>query len=258
MQFVLGKSRCCGVRISQASASHVPPYGRLATVSESARPDERLLTTTPLLQQLGWWGAMGMETIRDPSDGQDKLMEINPRFPRQLWNRIEMGINEPLMCIRIARGESVEPVREYPLGVLFVSPVEDVQLFAIAARRSPGAHVADSYCRPSVRGRVDRAAPRSAPSGDLSLAPIAASEGGLGSVLPLLLPGSRDVAALVASVFVVGGRGSEAGRPLMRAGMTRREALSGLGVVGAAGLLGGVVVHSRNSASKSASAVVRA
>ena len=26
-------------------------------------------------QQLGWWGAMGIETIRDPRDGQDKLME---------------------------------------------------------------------------------------------------------------------------------------------------------------------------------------
>jgi hypothetical protein len=104
---------------------------RLATVSESASPDERMLHLAALLRKLGWWGAMGVETIRDPRDGVDKLMEVNPRFPAQLWNRTELGINEPLLCVRIARGEHVEPVTAYPLGVLFVSPVEDVQLFAL-------------------------------------------------------------------------------------------------------------------------------
>jgi hypothetical protein len=73
---------------------------------------------------------MGIETIRDPRDGLDKLMEINPRFPRQLWNRTELGINEPLMCLKIARGEGVTPV-ECPPGVLFVSPVEDVMLLGL-------------------------------------------------------------------------------------------------------------------------------
>lgn len=104
---------------------------RLATVSESARPDDRIVKTAALLKQIGWWGAMGIETIRDPRDGLDKLMEVNPRFPRQVWNRTELGINEPAMCVRIARGERVEPVAGYPPGVLFVSPVEDVQLFAL-------------------------------------------------------------------------------------------------------------------------------
>ena len=131
IQFVLDKSGAVAFAFHKNRLRTFRRTARLATVSESARPDERLLTTTPLLRQLGWWGAMGIETIRDPRDGQDKLMEINPRFPRQLWNRVEMGVNEPLMCIRIARGESVEPVREYPLGVLFVSPVEDVQLFGL-------------------------------------------------------------------------------------------------------------------------------
>ena len=101
---------------------------RFGTVSESAAPDARVLQSSGLLGHLGWWGAMGIETIHDARDGRNKLMEINPRFPRQLWNRVELGINEPLMCIRIARGEKVEPVAPYPTGVLFVSPVEDVQL----------------------------------------------------------------------------------------------------------------------------------
>jgi hypothetical protein len=101
---------------------------RFGTVSESAAPDARVLQSSGLLSHLGWWGAMGIETIHDARDGHNKLMEINPRFPRQLWNRVELGINEPLMCIRIARGEKVEPAAPYPTGVLFVSPVEDAQL----------------------------------------------------------------------------------------------------------------------------------
>jgi hypothetical protein len=100
-------------------------------VSESASPDERLRHVAALVARVGWWGAMGVETIRDPRDGRDKLMEINPRFPRQLWNRTELGINEPLLCLRIARGEPVAPVAPCPTGVLFVSPVEDVQLLAV-------------------------------------------------------------------------------------------------------------------------------
>jgi biotin carboxylase len=101
---------------------------RFGTVSESAAPDARLLQSSKLLGHLGWWGALGIETIHDSRDGLNKLMEINPRFPRQLWNRVELGINEPLMCLRIARGEPVEPAATYPTGVLFVSPVEDAQL----------------------------------------------------------------------------------------------------------------------------------
>jgi glutathione synthase/RimK-type ligase-like ATP-grasp enzyme len=104
---------------------------RFGTVSESVRPDARVRSSAALVGRSGWWGAMGIETIRDPRDGEDKLMEINPRFPRQLWNRTQLGINEPLMCIRIARGERVDPVDPCPPGILFVSPVEDAGLLAL-------------------------------------------------------------------------------------------------------------------------------
>ena len=35
------------------------------------------------------------------------------------------------MCVRIARGEPVEPITEYPVGVVFVSPLEDAQLLGL-------------------------------------------------------------------------------------------------------------------------------
>lgn len=131
VQFVVGRDGAVLFVFHKKRQRTLRRTARFGTVSESASPDARLRTTAALVARVGWWGAMGVETIQDPRDGLDKLMEINPRFPRQLWNRTEMGINEPLMCVQVARGEDVAPVPAYPLGVLFVSPVEDAGLMAL-------------------------------------------------------------------------------------------------------------------------------
>jgi len=102
------------------------------TVEESVLPDPHVLNCiAKLVKKLGWWGSLSVGTIRDPRDGLCKLMEINPRFPRQLWNRTELGINEPWLCIKVARRETVESVKDYPMGVLFVSPIDDFQLLGL-------------------------------------------------------------------------------------------------------------------------------
>lgn len=105
---------------------------RFGTVAEGARLDSQLINNAErLLRRLGWWGAVSVGTIRDARDGQYKLMEINPRHSRNMWRRIAFGFNEPLSCIKIAKRESFECVNEYPKGVLFVCPVEDIQLLAL-------------------------------------------------------------------------------------------------------------------------------
>ena len=67
-----------------------------------------------------------MQTKVDAHDGVAKLMEINPRLGRRLWTRTELGINEPLMCIKIARCETVEPMKDYPAGTILLDPMEDM------------------------------------------------------------------------------------------------------------------------------------
>jgi hypothetical protein len=59
-------------------------------------------------------------------------MGINPRIGGGLWHRIQAGINEPLMILKIARGEEVEPIRQYPVGMIFVDPVEDTVKLTLA------------------------------------------------------------------------------------------------------------------------------
>jgi biotin carboxylase len=85
-----------------------------------------------MIQKLGWWGGITVQTKIDSRDQTPKLMEINPRIGAGLWRRIEVGINEPLMILKIARGENVEPIRDYPVGTVFADPVENALRFGLA------------------------------------------------------------------------------------------------------------------------------
>jgi len=85
-----------------------------------------VLHSVNLVQKLGWWGGTTVEVKVDPRDGMPKLMEINPRLGYRLWERTELNINEPLMCLKIAKGEEVEAVKEYPVGTILLDPVEDL------------------------------------------------------------------------------------------------------------------------------------
>jgi len=79
-----------------------------------------------LVRELGVWGAMTLQTVVDKRDGKPKLMEINPRFGTNLWFRTALGINEPLMFLRLARGESPGEYPNYPEGVLLADPFWDL------------------------------------------------------------------------------------------------------------------------------------
>jgi len=99
---------------------------RLPTADELVVSPAYVAHTARLVQELGWWGGTSVQTKVDSRDGIPKLMEINPRLGLVLWYGIELGINEPLMYLRIAKGEKVEAVKDYPVGTMFLWPVEDV------------------------------------------------------------------------------------------------------------------------------------
>jgi hypothetical protein len=78
-----------------------------------------------LVRHVGWWGGATVQTRIDARDDVPKLMEINPRLGTHLWYRTELRINEPLMCLQIARGEQPEPAPRPPAGSLLLDPIED-------------------------------------------------------------------------------------------------------------------------------------
>jgi hypothetical protein len=83
-----------------------------------------------LVHELGIWGGITMQTLIDKRDGKPKLMEINPRFGTNLWFRTELGINDPVMFLRLCRGEDPYDrpgqAPDYPEGVILLDPLWDL------------------------------------------------------------------------------------------------------------------------------------
>lgn len=93
---------------------------------ESTREVPREREVRALVKELGVWGGVTLQTIVDARDGQPKLLEINPRLGRNLWFRTELGINEPLMYLRIAQGGDPGQPPPVEQGVLMLDPLGDL------------------------------------------------------------------------------------------------------------------------------------
>lgn len=91
----------------------------------SAPPHDLSKKAVEVVARMGWWGGATLQTKLDARDGVFKLMEVNPRLGTHLWYRTELGINEPLMTLKIGRGEHVEPITDYPLDYTLLEPIED-------------------------------------------------------------------------------------------------------------------------------------
>jgi biotin carboxylase len=104
--------------------------GKFAKYRESITPTGYGIQASRLIKDLGWWGSSQVEVKIDARDNIPKLMEINPRFGSGLMEIVAVGINAPWMCLKVARGEEVESVLNYPVAVN-LRPVEDALLLML-------------------------------------------------------------------------------------------------------------------------------
>jgi predicted ATP-grasp superfamily ATP-dependent carboligase len=87
-------------------------------LSESVELDRELVAkSAALLRAAGWSGPAMVEFKNDVPGGRPKLMEVNGRFWGSLRLAIDSGIDFPLLYLRLAAGEKVEPQFEYRTGV---------------------------------------------------------------------------------------------------------------------------------------------
>jgi biotin carboxylase len=127
-QFYLTLDKKGGLKMAFCPKTHrlfLRLYRNSSAASESFFPHPYIMSAARIGQKVGWWGGITVQTKIDPRDGLPKLMEMNPRLGHHLWYRTALGINEPLMCLKIARGEEIESVKKYPVGKMLLSPVED-------------------------------------------------------------------------------------------------------------------------------------
>ncbi|ADV46784.1 ATP-grasp domain-containing protein [Nitratifractor salsuginis] len=86
--------------------------------------DGLMQTAERFVRETGWRGPFELECI---ADGERLyIIEINPRFPAWVYFATGVGINLPQMMVRLARGEKVEPRREFPDGKMYVRYTEEL------------------------------------------------------------------------------------------------------------------------------------
>jgi hypothetical protein len=101
-------------------------HQHVGTALESLGSHPWTMHGAKLGQKMGCWLSITFKIKSDSRDGVPKLMEINPRMGNGLWYRVAVGINEPLICLKIAKGEDLVAIKDYPAGTLFIHPVEDL------------------------------------------------------------------------------------------------------------------------------------
>jgi predicted ATP-grasp superfamily ATP-dependent carboligase len=95
-----------------------PPAGGVSVYSESVPLDDELLALSEaLLERFDWRGVAMVEYKLDAATGTPYLMEVNGRFWGSLQLAIAAGVDFPALLVRLARGEHVEPVTDYRVGV---------------------------------------------------------------------------------------------------------------------------------------------
>ncbi len=93
-----------------------PVTGGPSTLREGVRHPQVMELGLSLLKSLNWVGIAMVEFKVDPRDGIPKLMEINPRFWGSLQLAIFSGVDFPYLILKMARGETFDPILHYPTG----------------------------------------------------------------------------------------------------------------------------------------------
>ena len=93
-----------------------PIQGGPSTLREGVQHSQIMELGLSLLKSLNWTGVAMAEFKVDPRDGTPKLMEVNPRFWGSLHLAIVSGVDFPYLILKMARGETVEPILHYPTG----------------------------------------------------------------------------------------------------------------------------------------------
>lgn len=98
---------------------------------ESFTDDQLVEAGTGLCRALNLTGVVNIQTKLDPRDGLYKLLEINPRVGYNFWIPRGLGVELPLLALKIARGEHCEPIRQREKTV-FLAPVMDTAALAVS------------------------------------------------------------------------------------------------------------------------------
>ena len=114
------KSYWMGVKLRE----HPVQFGT-ATFTESVYEENVLKYSKRILKALNYNGVCEVEFLKDPRDGDFKLIEINARTWLWVGHAIANGVNFPLYTYQSLSGEEVEYAESYSIGLKWRNPYTD-------------------------------------------------------------------------------------------------------------------------------------
>jgi predicted ATP-grasp superfamily ATP-dependent carboligase len=101
-----------------------PATGGQTAVSFSTAEERLVKLVLPFFRKWKWRGPAEVELKTDTRTGQDKVIEINPRFPGYLRFPLECGIDLPAMVTGVAAQGEVVPLvfPSYRVGMKYDNP----------------------------------------------------------------------------------------------------------------------------------------
>ncbi len=93
-----------------------PPRFGTARAAEASWDPDLAARCHALLDALGYHGISQVEVKRDPRDGRDVLIEVNPRSWLWISLATSVGVNLPALCFADATGAAVRPALGHRSG----------------------------------------------------------------------------------------------------------------------------------------------
>jgi len=100
-----------------------PATGGNTTVSHSTADERLVKQVLPFFRKWKWCGPAEVELKTDSRTGQDKVIEINPRFPGYLRFPLDCGLDLPAQATGLAEQGEAVPFPSYQVGAEYQSPL---------------------------------------------------------------------------------------------------------------------------------------
>jgi predicted ATP-grasp superfamily ATP-dependent carboligase len=135
--FVDRHGQVCGLFVRRRLRMYPPDFGNSAyavsvPLEEAAGAVDSILK---LFARVGYRGIFDAEFMRDPRDGQFKLLEVNARPWWHMGFAARCGVDVARMAYQDALEMPVEPARGYRIGVRCIYPYFDYLAFRELHRR---------------------------------------------------------------------------------------------------------------------------
>ena len=118
-----------------------PPTGGPTAAALSTAEEGLVAQMLPLFRRWKWRGVAEVELKLDASDGEHKVIEVNPRFPGYLRFPVRCGLDLPLLAVWAAMGERCDSrYPAYRVGATYVAPTLFLKTVGWARARHGSLH----------------------------------------------------------------------------------------------------------------------